>query len=103
MEELRGQRQIELEQCTSSRIGNDETGGSRQIWRSKPQNFQKTFVTNNLSNDDWRKPIIEFLKNLMGMTDRKIKYKALSYIIIDNKFFKNTHGGVLLKCLPSNI
>ena len=34
-----------------------------------------------------------------GSTDRKIKYRALSYVLIENELFKKTAEGVLLKCL----
>src|ERR1044072_4276259 len=33
------------------------------------------FTIDNLPNNDWRKPIVEFLQNPTGSTDRKIKYK----------------------------
>ena len=42
------------------------------------------FNIDNLPNNDWRKPIVEFLQNPTGSTDRKIKYKALSYVIMGN-------------------
>lgn len=48
----------------------------------------ETFAIENLSNDDWRKLIIEFLKNLMGKTDRKFRYKRLSNVIMGNELFK---------------
>lgn len=51
-----------------------------------------------LSND-WRTPIVEYLLNPTGMTKWKIKYEALSYVVIGNKLFKKTPKGVLLKCL----
>lgn len=52
-----------------------------------------------MPNSDWKKSIIEFLKDPIGTTNRKIRYKALSYVIIGNEFFKKTLEGVLLKCL----
>lgn len=61
--------------------------------------FLKTFSIDNLSNNDWRRSVIEFLKNPMGTTNQKIKYEALSYVIVRNKLFKNMHEGVLLKFL----
>ncbi|MCH87748.1 RNA-directed DNA polymerase (Reverse transcriptase), partial [Trifolium medium] len=45
------------------------------------------------------RPIIEYLENPTGNADRKVKYRALSYIIIGNELFKKTAEGVLLKCL----
>lgn len=54
-----------------------------------------------MSNDDCLKKIIEFLKNPKGKTNGKIKYRALSYVIIGNELLKNTPQ-VLLKCLSES-
>src|ERR1044072_3067715 len=62
----------------------------------------EVFSIDNLSNNDWRKHIFEFLQNPTGSTDRKVKYKALSYVIIGNELFKKSPDGVLLKCLSDN-
>ena len=61
--------------------------------------FSEILVINNLDDNDWRKPIVNFLENPDGTTCRKVKYRALSYVIIGNELFKKTPEGVLLKCL----
>ncbi|XP_050909043.1 uncharacterized protein LOC127122802 [Lathyrus oleraceus] len=48
---------------------------------------------------DWRKPLVDYLRNPVGSTDRKIKYRALSYVLVNDELFKETVEGVLLKCL----
>ncbi|KAK2444268.1 protein NYNRIN [Trifolium repens] len=60
------------------------------------------FVIDNLSDTGWRKPIVKYLENPSGITDRKTKYRALSYTIIGNELFKKTPEGILLKCLSEN-
>ncbi|XP_045791623.1 uncharacterized protein LOC123886340 [Trifolium pratense] len=60
------------------------------------------FVIDNLVDNDWRKPIVNYLENPVGTTERKVKYRALSYTIIGNELFKKTPEGVLLKCLNEN-
>jgi len=57
------------------------------------------FAIDNLADSDWRKPIVDYLKDPTGGTNRKVKYRALSYTIIGNELFKKTPEGVLLKCL----
>ncbi|KAK2411280.1 protein NYNRIN [Trifolium repens] len=57
------------------------------------------FAIDNLSDNDLRKPIVDYLKNPTGNVDRKVKYRALSYIIFENDLFKKTSEGILLKCL----
>lgn len=43
------------------------------------------FTINRSSPMDWRKPIVEYLENLVGGTNRKIKYKSLSYVLLGNE------------------
>jgi len=62
-------------------------------------NLVKIFVINNLNDNDWRKPIVSYLENPDGTTCRKIKYRALSYVIMRDELFKKTPKGVPLKCL----
>lgn len=59
----------------------------------------KVLAIDLVSEDDRKKPIINYLGNPTGVTDRKIKYRALSYVIMGNKMLKKTHEGILLKCL----
>ncbi|XP_045798024.1 uncharacterized protein LOC123892265 [Trifolium pratense] len=60
------------------------------------------FVIDNLTDSDWRQPIVNYLENPAGITERKVKYRALSYTIMGNELFKKTPEGVLLKCLSEN-
>ncbi|PNX67871.1 hypothetical protein L195_g055862, partial [Trifolium pratense] len=60
------------------------------------------FVIDNLADNDRRQPIVNYLENPTGVTERKVKYRALSYTIIGNELFKKTPEGVLLKCLSEN-
>ncbi|XP_050914748.1 uncharacterized protein LOC127129639 [Lathyrus oleraceus] len=70
-----------------------ETCGVEEAWE------HVFFVVNSSSPTDWRKPIIEYLENPVGGTDRKTKYRALSYVWSRNEFLKKTPEGVLLKCM----
>lgn len=69
-----------------------ETYGVEEAWE------HGIFAINSTSLTDWRKPIIEYLENLVGSTDRKTKYRALSYVWSRNEFLKKTPEGLLLKC-----
>ncbi|XP_050875597.1 uncharacterized protein LOC127079231 [Lathyrus oleraceus] len=57
------------------------------------------FTVNKSSPTDWRKPIVEYLENLVGGTNRKTKYRALRYVLSENELLKKTPEAVLLKCL----
>ncbi|XP_058760373.1 uncharacterized protein LOC131633700 [Vicia villosa] len=62
------------------------------------ENFE-IFIVDNGQEDDWRKPLVEYLRSPTGSTDMKIKYRALNFILLENELFKKTSEGVLLKCL----
>ncbi|XP_050888847.1 uncharacterized protein LOC127094011 [Lathyrus oleraceus] len=59
----------------------------------------EVFSINNSSPTDWRKPIIDYLENPVGSTDRKTEYRVLSYVWSGNELLKKTPEGLLLKFL----
>ncbi|XP_050878515.1 uncharacterized protein LOC127082320 [Lathyrus oleraceus] len=82
-------------------------GGTRLI----PSNLEKNklgcadegnfeiLAVDSLTDEDWRKPIVVYLQNPTASTDRKTRYRALSYVLLDSEFFKKSPEGILLKCL----
>lgn len=56
----------------------------------------------NLTDIDWRKPIVEYLENPTGISDRKLKYKSMSYMITGNQLFKKNPEEVLFKFFGDN-
>ena len=62
------------------------------------ENFE-IFSIDSLTNGEWRKPIVDYLQNPTSSTERKVKYQALSYVLLGNELFKKTPKVVLLKCL----
>ena len=48
---------------------------------------------------DWRKPIVDFIKDPNLVVDRKVKQSALNYIILGNTLFRKSVDGNLLTCL----
>ncbi|XP_058775090.1 uncharacterized protein LOC131649344 [Vicia villosa] len=62
-------------------------------------NIVEIFAIDNMADSDWRNSLVQYLNNPVGGTDRKIKYRALNYVILGNELYKKTAEGVLLKCL----
>ena len=62
-------------------------------------NFFQILTIDNGQEDDWRKPLVDYLRSPTGSTELKIKYRALCYVLIEHELFKKTAEGVLLKCL----
>jgi len=60
------------------------------------------FAIENLFDNGWRKPIVDYLENPSGTASRKTKYRALSYVIVGNELFQKTAEGMLLRCLNEN-
>jgi hypothetical protein len=52
--------------------------------------------------DDWRAPLIRYLENPGHITDRKVWWQALKYVVLDNTLYRRTIDGLLLKCLCSD-
>jgi len=71
---------------------------------SYPEMFDifEVFAINNLPDNDWRKPIVDYLENLSDTVSRKIKYRSLSYVIVRNELFKKTIEALLLRCHNEN-
>lgn len=59
-------------------------------------------TVDSLTDEDWRKPIVEYLQNPIVSTKRKTRFRALSYVLLGIGLFKKTPEGVLLKCLSES-
>jgi hypothetical protein len=48
---------------------------------------------------DWRLPLLECIRDLGKITDKKIKQQVLTYMSLDDALYQRTIDSVLLKCL----
>jgi hypothetical protein len=74
---------IVLQEPISEQLSMPKLVGADTIPQEEIENIHdkfEIFAIDNLSDGDWRKPIVEYLRNPTGNVDRKIKYTALSYI-----------------------
>jgi ribonuclease HI len=53
----------------------------------------------DLAEDDWRKEIIDYLANPSRKVSRKLRYKAIKFVLLDRILFYKSLDGVLLQCL----
>ncbi|XP_050897537.1 uncharacterized protein LOC127104395 [Lathyrus oleraceus] len=72
-----------------------------QLGYASKEEFE-VLAIDTLIDIDWRNPIINYLKDPSTDTERKTKYRALSYVLTGNELFKKTPEGILLKCLGEN-
>jgi hypothetical protein len=52
-----------------------------------------------LAEDDWRKEIVDFLENPSRKVSRKLRYKAIKFVLLDERLYYKSMDGVLLQCL----
>lgn len=53
------------------------------------ENFE-ILAIDSLSDEDGRKPIVEYLKSPSPSVERKIRHRSLSFFIMGNELFKKT-------------
>jgi ribonuclease HI len=53
----------------------------------------------DLAEDDWRKQIVDYLKDPSRKVSRKLRYKAIKFVLLDDNLFYKSFDGVLLRCL----
>jgi len=52
-----------------------------------------------ISADDWRKEIIDYLRDLSKKVGRRVRFQATKYVLLEDELYYRTIDGVLLKCL----
>ena len=56
-------------------------------------------MTLELTADDWRKQIVDYLKDPSKKVDRKIRFQAIKYVLLEEELYYRTIDGVLLNCI----
>jgi len=55
-----------------------------------------------ITADDWRKEIIDYLKNPSKKVERRVRFQATKYVFLEDELYYRTIDGVLLKCLGND-
>ncbi|XP_050920040.1 uncharacterized protein LOC127137641 [Lathyrus oleraceus] len=74
---------------------------STRLGYANKEEFE-VLAIDTLMDTNWRNPIINYLKDPSIDTERKTKYRVLSYVLMGNELFRKTPEGILLKCLGEN-
>jgi hypothetical protein len=53
----------------------------------------------DLAEDDWRKEIVDYLENPSRKVSRKLRYKAIKFVLLDGRLFYKSLDGVSLQCI----
>ena len=54
-------------------------------------------MTLELVADDWRKEIVEYLKDPSKKVERKVRFQAIKYVLLEGELYYWTIDGVLLR------
>jgi len=52
-----------------------------------------------ISADDWRKEIIDYLKDPSKKVERRVRFQGTKYVLLGDELYYRTIDGILLKCL----
>jgi len=52
-----------------------------------------------ISADDWRKEIVDYLKDPPKKVERRVRFQANKYVLLDDDLYYRTVDGILLRCL----
>ena len=53
----------------------------------------------DFSNVDWRAELVDYLRDPSQHVDKRVRYKVLKYVLLDDSLFYKMIDGVLLNCL----
>jgi len=56
-------------------------------------------VAVQLVDGDWRKEIVDYLKNPSQRVSRQLKVKAIKYVLLEDELYYRTIDGIMLKCI----
>jgi len=59
-------------------------------------------VLSAISADDWRKEIIDYLNDPSREVERRVRFQATKYVLLDEELYYRTIDGVLLRCLSDD-
>jgi len=54
------------------------------------------------NTDDWRKEIIDYLKDPSKRVERRVRFQATKYVLLEEELYYQTVDEVLLKCLAND-
>jgi len=59
-------------------------------------------IVSAISADDWRREIINYLKDPSKKVERRVRFQATKYVLLGDELYYRTIDGVLLKCLSDD-
>ena len=55
-------------------------------------------VMSAIGADDWRKEIIDYLQDPSKKVERRVRFQATKYVLLEDELYYRTIDGILLRC-----
>jgi ribonuclease HI len=72
---------------------------NRLVQHASGHRLIESVVALELMADDWRKEVTDYLRDPSKKVDRKIRFQATKYVLLEGELYYRIVDGVLLKCL----
>jgi len=59
-------------------------------------------LTSTVDADDWRTEIADYLKDPAKKVEKRVRFQATKYVLLDDELYYRTMDGVLLRCLSGD-
>ena len=59
-------------------------------------------ATSAVDADDWRTEIADYLRDPSKKVERRVRFQATKYVLLDDELYYRTLDGVLLRCLSND-
>jgi hypothetical protein len=83
-----------------SRLHNEEA--NRLAQHASGYQLIQEVLNSAVDTDDWRKEIVDYLKDSSKKVERRIRFQATKYVLLDDELYYRTIDGVLLKCISGD-
>jgi hypothetical protein len=55
-----------------------------------------------VDTDDWRKEIVDYLRDPSKKVERRVRFQATKYVLLDDRLYYRNIDGVLLRCISDD-
>ena len=59
-------------------------------------------LTSVVDADDWRTEVVDYLRDPSKKVERRIRFQATKYVLLDDELYYRTIDGVSLRCLSGD-
>jgi hypothetical protein len=59
-------------------------------------------LTSAVDTDGWREEIVDYLRDPSKKVERRIRFQATKYVLLEDELYYRTIDGVLLRCISGD-